>query len=148
MTFSVLFIAPEDSFRQQLSVLLAAQGFDVRQESDPEEGIRSLTDQGAEVVLYVSTESSEEDLRHLARLRDTAPEAGILLLEHGGSVDFAIQARRQGVTDDLLIPFELSDLLEKIEAAGRHARAMAERSQAAEHETENGSSKRLEEDGQ
>lgn len=148
MTFSVLFIAPEDSFRQQLSVLLAAQGHDVREESDPEEGIRVLADQGAEVVLYVSARSSDEDLRHLARLRDIAPGAGIILLEHDGSVDFAIQARRRGVTDDLLIPFELSELLDRIDSAGRHSRAMAERSRAKMDETENGSPKSLEEDGQ
>jgi FixJ family two-component response regulator len=37
-------------------------------------------------------------------------------------VDFAMQARRHGVFDDILIPFEMSDLLARIEQAGRAAR--------------------------
>jgi len=121
MRLNVLFIATEDSFRRQLSVLLAAEGLAVTEESDPEEGVRVLTDQGADVILYLSGHNPEKDLRRIQRMHDTAPRAGIILLEHGGNVDFAMEARRRGVTDDLLIPFELSELLDKIRAAGQRA---------------------------
>ena len=121
MRLNVLLIAHEDSFRQQLSVLLAAQGLAVTEEADPEEGVRVLTDQGADVVLYATGDSPEDDLRRIQRMHDTAPRAGIILLEHGGSVDFAMEARKRGVQDDLLIPFELSDRLSKIRSAGQRA---------------------------
>lgn len=123
MEYTVLLIAPEDSFRQQLSVLLSAQGLLVAEEADPEEAVRVLTDQGADVVLYVAREPHEDDLRRIQRMHDATPKAGIILLEGGGNVDFAMEARRRGVLDDVLIPFELGDLLEKIHIAGKRARA-------------------------
>ncbi|BBD08011.1 response regulator [Desulfovibrio ferrophilus] len=122
MAYTVLFIAPEDSFRQQLSVLLAAQGLLVTEEADPEEAVRVLTDHGADVVLYATGESHEDDLRRIQRMHDAAPKAGIILLENGGSIDFVMEARKRGVWDDILIPFELTELLEKIRAAGKRAR--------------------------
>ncbi|MBU1003373.1 MAG: hypothetical protein KKE73_12745 [Proteobacteria bacterium] len=122
MDYSVLLIAPEDSFRRQLSVMLKAQGLMVIEEADPEEAVRVLTDQGADVVLYATHEPHEDDLRRIQRMHDTAPKAGLILLEGGGNVDFAMEARRRGVLDDILIPFELSDLLDKIRSAGERAR--------------------------
>lgn len=123
MDYRVLIIAPDDSFRSQLAILLAADGLVVDEEADVDEAVRFLTDKGAEVVIFAAQGPDDEDLRRIARLHDAAPGTGIILLESGGNVDFAMAARRRGVLDDVLIPFELSELFEKIRAAGEHARS-------------------------
>lgn len=123
MDYRVLIIAPDDNFRSQLTILLAADGLVVDVEADVDEAVRFLTDKGAEVVLFAALGPDDEDLRRIGRLHDASPRTGIIMLESGGSVDFVMEARRRGVTDDVLIPFELSDLFDKIQAAGERARS-------------------------
>ena len=123
MDYRVLIIAPDDGFRSQLAILLAARGLVVDEEADVEEAVRFLTDRGAEVALYAAQGPDDEDLRRIARLHDAAPDTGIIMLESGGNVDFAMEARRRGVTDDVLVPLDLGDLFAKIRAAGERARS-------------------------
>lgn len=122
MDHHVLIIAPDDGFRSQLAILLSSRGLLVDEESDPEEAVRFLTDKGADVALFVARDAGDEDLGRIRRLHDAAPRTGIILLEHGGSVDFAMRARRGGIRDDVLIPFGLDELLEKIREAAPASR--------------------------
>jgi DNA-binding NtrC family response regulator len=122
MDYRVLLIAPEDGFRHKVADRLTDCGLDVLAEADPDEAVRVLADRGAEVVLFAAGEEHDKDLALLTRLLAAAPRAGIILLEPGGDVDFAMQARRHGVFDDMLVPFEMADLLARIEQAGRAAR--------------------------
>lgn len=115
----ILFIAPEDEFSRKVSGRLAEAGFDVTIEDDADEAVRFMADKGAEVVLLTAGDAPARDLQLLERLKNEAPDAGIVLLESGGDVDFAMEARKRGVVGDLLIPFEITDLLEIIRAAGR-----------------------------
>ncbi|WP_461210576.1 hypothetical protein [Desulfocurvus sp. DL9XJH121] len=115
----VLILAPDDGFRSQLAFRLAAAGIVVDEEADTGEAVRFLTDRGADVILFLARECGDEDLGRIRRLADAAPKAGIILLESGGDVDFAMRARSQGVLDDMLVPFDVNELLHKIQGAGK-----------------------------
>ncbi len=113
----ILFIAGEDAFRDKVAGRLAQAGFAVTVESESDEAVRTLADKGAALVLLAASAQADKAIALIQRLRATAPQAPIILLEAGGDVDFVLRARRHGVYDDVLIPFEFSELLAKIEAA-------------------------------
>lgn len=113
----ILFIAPEDAFRLKVEGRLVQAGFAVHAEAEPDEAVRALADKGAAVVLLTASAQREKSIALLARLTAAAPKTPVILLEPGGDVDFVMRARDHGVFDEVLIPFEFSELLTKIEAA-------------------------------
>lgn len=117
MQYSILLIAPEDGFRAKVAGRLADAGYAVAVEADSDDAVRQLADKGADVVLLAASGSSDKDLALLQRLMDAAPRAKIILLERGGDVDFVMEAKRRGVFDDILIPFEIRQLIQRIAAA-------------------------------
>jgi len=120
MRSRILLIAPEDGFRHKVAGRLADAGLVVVTETDPDEAVRFLADKGANVVLFTASGTRDKDIALLHRLRNAAPSAAIIVLETGSNVDFAMQARQSGVFDEVLMPFEFSELLTKIEAAVAH----------------------------
>lgn len=121
MPITVLVYAGEEEFGQQVTSRLSAAGLTAHAETDADEAARFLADEGAAVILFVASDSNEQDLAAIRRFKNTKPDADIILLEREGNVDFVLEARKQGVLDNVLVPFDLAKLLSMINDAGSDA---------------------------
>lgn len=124
----VLLIDDEDRFRASLAMRLEKRGFQVAAVGDPEEGIRMLRRDRADVVVLdrkMPHMDGEEALREIKRI---APEVQVIMLTGHASMRSAAETGKLDAFAYLEKPCETDGLVATIRAAGDEKRnAMARR---------------------
>src|SRR5689334_7081893 len=103
--FSALVVDDDTSFRESLSLLVAREGYDVRQGASLDEARRHLAEAPADVVLV---DLGLPDGIGLELLRGEPIAAGceIVLITGNASVETAVDALREGALDYLTKPVD------------------------------------------
>jgi len=137
MSFSVLVIDDEKSFRVIAEEALSREGYAVRTAESGAAGARAFADEPADVVVLDRNLPDVDGVDLLGRLAREAQERGVdtlfLVATAYADVENAVQALRQGAEDYLTKPLQLPDLLVKIRKA-LEARRLRNRVRALRHE--------------
>lgn len=121
----VLIVEADEVFRRNISERLQLEGalvFEAGSESEAREIVRGGS---VDVVLLGGKGVSQGGLPLLRFMKQTWPSIEVILLtpSQSHSLYVSIEAMKLGAFDDLLIPFDIQTLLDRIHAATRHKRS-------------------------
>ncbi len=116
----------EDSERLQRSLQTALRrtGYVVDVAGDGEEGLWLATSNAYDVIILDVMLPKRDGLSVLAELRAKRCDVHVLLLTARDTVADRVQGLRAGADDYLVKPFDLEELLARVEALGRRAYGM------------------------
>ena len=126
MTARVLIIDDEDMFREDLALLLGDQGYECRTAANGRLGVEEATAFNPDVILCDIMMPEMGGVEALDHLVQRCPEACVLMITAHGTLETAVDTFRKGVSDYILKPLVLEDVLQKIERYMEHRRLARE----------------------
>ncbi|MBW1975742.1 MAG: hypothetical protein JRI45_09230 [Deltaproteobacteria bacterium] len=115
---SILVMGGDEDFRERLAEILKKRGYQVLTAATPDDPcIHNLADIDIVIVSQHILTSRERDIFSVFSYLKPSPE--IILMLTSGSIQSAIEGMKKGVFDDIYVPFEISELEEKIFKAFR-----------------------------
>ncbi len=123
---SILVVEDKDSMQQMLSATLANEGYEVDTASDGTEGITKAKEKRYDLVLTDLKLPGADGLQVLSKVKETDPEAAVIVMTAYGTVETAVQAIKLGAFDFLTKPFDTERLSILIKRAMENRRLMAE----------------------
>ncbi|SFM63511.1 response regulator [Thermodesulforhabdus norvegica] len=134
----VLIVDGDEDFRDRLAELLERRGYRVSTAGSVDE---FLQDAGKEIDVIVAGQyvlnGHESNLFNALDHIEPPPE--VILMLRSGSIRSAIAGMKKGVFDDIYVPFEISELEEKIRRAfnSRQKKALRFRGRSLKKRLEN-----------
>ncbi len=111
MTGRILIVDDDESLRESLQLVLAAEGYETACAADAEAALGHLEISTPEVVLCDLRMPGMDGLELLPQLVRRLPEATVILMSAYGTAELAIEAMKRGAYDYLAKPFAPSELL-------------------------------------
>jgi two-component system, NtrC family, nitrogen regulation response regulator GlnG len=127
-TARVLIADDEDGLRWVLEKGLRQAGYDVTAVRDGDTALRAFAEAPFDLVFLDIRMPGSDGLTVLAKLREVAPDAHVIVMTAHGTMETAIQAMQRGAYDYLAKPFDLDEVLllaERALAAGRLTQEVA-----------------------
>ena len=124
----VLIADDEDGLRWVLEKGLRQAGYEVTAVRDGDEALRAFSDAPFDLVFLDIRMPGTDGLTVLAKLRELAGDAHVIVMTAHGTMETAIQAMQRGAYDYLAKPFDLDEVLllaERALAAGRLTQEVA-----------------------
>ena len=124
----VLIADDEDGLRWVLEKGLRQAGYEVTAVRDGDAALRAFDEAPFDLVFLDVRMPGVDGLTVLAKLRETAPSAHVIVMTAHGTMETAIQAMQRGAYDYLAKPFDLDEVLllaERALAAGRLTQEVA-----------------------
>ena len=129
MTAARILIADdEDSLRWVLEKGLRQAGYDVTAVKDGDSALKAFAAAPFDLVFLDIRMPGIDGLTALARLRETRPDACVVVMTAHGTMETAIQAMQRGAYDYLAKPFDLDEVVlvaERALTAGRLTQEVA-----------------------
>ncbi len=119
----ILVIEDDVSLRQGLVMNFELQGYRVRSASDGQEGMRLAFDLRPDLIVLDIMLPVFSGMEILDELRQRNENVPVLILSARGTTDNKVQGLKKGADDYLTKPFELSELLARVEAMLRRKKA-------------------------
>lgn len=116
---SVLTVEDDVRIQRLISGVLESEGYDVLTAADGEEALAVLEDEEPSVILLDLMMPGVDGWEFLRRLRTRGVTTPVVLIS--AIRDLATEARRIGATDHLPKPFDVDDLLNKVQEHTRTA---------------------------
>ena len=115
----LLIVEIDDAFRRHLAERLRAENFKIYEACQDTEARQILQRKIIDVVLLGSCEFKQGGLTLLKTIKEIKPLIEVILMTpaEGISLHASIQAMKLGAFDDLHIPFDMNQLIERITAA-------------------------------
>ncbi len=107
----VVVVDDEERMRTLVSKVLGKHGYAVRTAADGASALHLLEEEPADLVLTDVKMPGMDGLELLRAVRETLPEAAVILMTAFGSIDAAVQAMREGAYDYISKPFKIEELL-------------------------------------
>ncbi len=107
----LLVVDDDDGLRRSLSLLLAAEGYDVTAEGAPKTGLRRALSEMFDVVLCDVKMPHMDGVEFLKRYRKEGGEALVIMMSAYGGEDAAIEAMKEGAYDYLPKPFRSDEVV-------------------------------------
>lgn len=114
MNRRVLLVEANHAFRVHLERLLEDEGYAVQATSG---SVETSLGQAPDAVIIGLGDLGDQGLTIMDRIRQLAPGTPIIAMAHEGQFKLSLAARKHGAFDDILAPFDLRELLDKLEAA-------------------------------
>lgn len=115
----ILLIENDAVTRKTISDFLTAEGHDVVAVETKEEGLKSLSEEGSDIMIADIGMHDAEGVRFLHAARQLLPDIKVILTSSNGSTDSVAFAMQEGVCDCMAKPFSLTKLLLVISRALR-----------------------------
>jgi two-component system alkaline phosphatase synthesis response regulator PhoP len=119
---TILVIEDDRALREGLALNFELQGYRVDTAVDGEEGMRKAFDLNPDLIVLDIMLPVWSGLDILAELRDRDREVPVLILSARGTTDNKVEGLNVGADDYLAKPFELPELLARVEAMLRRRR--------------------------
>lgn len=115
----LLIVEMDDAFRRHLAERLRTENFKVYEACQDTEARQILQRKIIDVVLLGMREFKQGGLMLLKAIKEMKPLTEVILMTpaEGPSLMASIQAMKLGAFDDLHIPFDMKNLIERIKAA-------------------------------
>ena len=125
----VLIVEVDETFRRNLSERLHLEGAMVFEAGSEPEARDIAQSRNIDVVLLGGKGIRQSGLPLLRFIKETRPSTEVILMTPSKyhSLDVSIEAMKLGAFDDLLIPFDIRTLLDRIDAASREKKEKEER---------------------
>lgn len=111
----ILVVEDDSALAQALSDTLGLSGYEVVQATDGQEALALLETESADMVLTDVQMRPMDGHTLLRHLRNRFHDMPVLVMTAYGTVEQAVEAMKLGAVDYLAKPFEVSDLLQKVE---------------------------------
>jgi len=121
----IVCVADDDvQMRGMICMMLSQRGYRAVEAADGKEALRQVADAGARMIVLDIVMPNSEGLETIPQLKERFPATRILAISGGGNTGdgqaYLDQASLLGADDTLLKPFEMDDLIAKVDAlAGR-----------------------------
>ncbi len=122
MSERLLIVDDDDSLRDSLSLVLAAEGYEITTAADAEQALVRVGETPFDVVLCDLRMPGRDGLELLPELAQRIPEATLILMSAYGTEELALEAMRRGAYDYLAKPFQPTEALLAIRKAGERER--------------------------
>jgi len=119
---TILVIEDDRALREGLALNFELHGFRVETAADGEEGMRKAFDIRPDLIILDIMLPGWSGLDILAELRDRRQDVPVLILSARGTTDNKVEGLNIGADDYLAKPFELPELLARVEAMLRRRR--------------------------
>ena len=126
MRARILLIEDDPSTGPALGKVLRAEGFAVDLEIRGDAGLARAGHDPYDLVLTDLKMPGLNGLELIARLRALQPRLPIILMTAHGTTETAIEATKLGACEYLTKPFEVDELLDRVESAVAHSRLKSE----------------------
>jgi DNA-binding NtrC family response regulator len=113
----VLIVDDEERFRTTMSKLLAVRGLEVSSMGDGKEALKELREKSYDVLILDIRMPGMGGIEVMTELRKVDPFIEVIIMTGYASVDTAKKITELGAYDYLLKPYNIEDLMERIEAA-------------------------------
>ena len=113
---TILVIEDDRALREGLALNFELHGYQVDTAADGEEGMRKAFDLGPDLIVLDIMLPGWSGLDILAELRDRRQDVPVLILSARGTTDNKVEGLNIGADDYLAKPFELPELLARVEA--------------------------------
>lgn len=123
---AILVIEDDRSLREGLSMNFSLQGYRVTSARDGDEGLRRAFDDHPDLIVLDVMLPGVSGLEILAELRERHQDVPVLILSARGKTGDKVEGLRLGADDYLGKPFELPELLARVEALLRRRRGERE----------------------
>lgn len=110
MAHKVLLVDDDDAVRRPVRRFLERSGFDVREAATAEGASTAFYAERPDAVLLDFALPDGTALDVLPALKSAAPDVPVVILTGHGTIERAVQCLKEGATDFLTKPIELSDL--------------------------------------
>ncbi len=117
MTARILIVEDEDPLRMALADALTAEGYEVLEAADGDEGLAVALREGPEAILLDLMMPKRDGFSVLKALRQDRLSAPVLILSARGEEWDRIQGFEYGADDYLVKPFSTKELLLRLRAA-------------------------------
>ncbi len=113
----ILIIDDEERFRTTMAKLLTVRGLEVSTIGDGETALKELREKSYDVIILDVRMPGMSGIQVMAELRKLDPFIEVIIMTGYASVDNAKKIMELGAYDYLLKPYNIDELMEKIEAA-------------------------------
>jgi len=120
MGAKLLIIESDDPFRRNISERLRQENYRVFEACQEIEANRIMQRKDIDVVLLGLRGLKHRGLSMLKAIKEARPLVEVILLIPSEELSLSIEGMKLGAFDDLMVPFDLETLLERIQAACRH----------------------------
>lgn len=124
MSTGILIIDRDVSFRSSLKERLLTEGYRVLTSEAPAEIVRFVRRKRIDAILLNLVEFKREGLHLLAVIKEIRPLVQVILLNRSDQISLSIEAMNLGAFDDFLLPFDMKELLLRINNAVQEKRAL------------------------
>lgn len=114
MTYKILVVDDEDTFRHFLKLNLQQQGYQITDSADGQTALKIIRQQIFDMALIDLRLADLDGLEIVRQLRQLTPQTSVIILTGYATLDSAIEALRQGAHDYLTKPFETEELLARV----------------------------------
>lgn len=113
----VLLVDDEEEFLRSLSLRLEMRGLKVTMANRGKDAVHLVQQQEFDAIVIDLAMPGMDGLETLRKIKDSHPDAEIIMLSGQGTVKKSIEAMKLGAEDFLEKPVEIQTLLEKIDEA-------------------------------
>jgi DNA-binding NtrC family response regulator len=117
MATTVSIIEAEGTLRENLARRLRLEGFDIVDTGGTGDLEQMPNSEPADIFLLGLDGLGEKGLSLLRIIRNRWPLVPVILMSRPGQLNTSIAAMKLGAFDEILIPFDMATLLERIEKA-------------------------------
>jgi DNA-binding NtrC family response regulator len=123
---SILVVEDKSAMQQMLSATLTGEGYEVDVASNGTDGISRAREKRYDLVLTDLKLPGADGLQVLSEVKESDPEASVIVMTAYGTVENAVQAIKLGAFDFLTKPFDTDRLSILIKRALENRRLVAE----------------------
>jgi DNA-binding response OmpR family regulator len=120
MKISLLIVDDEPKMLKYLSRRLINRGYKVRTASSGQEALAVIESSPYTVILLDIMMPEMNGIETLRKILETTPTAAVILLTGQQSEQIAAEGKKLGAFDLVMKPFDLNELIEKIDLAARY----------------------------
>jgi len=113
----ILVVDDEERFRTIMAKLLAVRGLEVFTIGEGEEALKALREKSYDVIILDVRMPGMTGIQVMTELRKLDPFIEVIIMTGYASVDTAKKIMELGAYDYMLKPYNIEELMEKIEAA-------------------------------
>ncbi|MGC4116622.1 MAG: sigma-54 dependent transcriptional regulator [Myxococcales bacterium] len=129
---SVLVVDDQRNMRTTTALLLRDEGYEVADAGGVEEAVVHLGARPFDVVLTDLKMEPHDGLEMLRRSSSIAPSTQVIVMTAYGTIESAVEAMRRGAFDYVAKPFQVPELLIRVEKAVERRRLLSQMSLYAE----------------
>jgi DNA-binding response OmpR family regulator len=111
----ILVVDDEIRMCESLEVLLSSRGYDIKYFTDGRKALSHIEDIGCDLVLLDLMMPVMDGFTVLARIKENHPDVQVIIMTAQGSAEYAVAALKGGADDYLCKPFEMDELIKRIQ---------------------------------